>query len=127
MSELDTKSFDEISSVKFELKDGCILRKGAWDEETLAEWQAKFDEDSKSIESVINHVHIQNLFWLAEDEQLDVEDMKDAGNKLRDAWAATLSSDFPDSTFEVILEDSVLEDGWVGDMSVTAFQVLNHA
>jgi len=127
MSELDAKYFDEICSVKFELKDGCVLRKGAWNEKTLSEWRTKFGNDFKSIESVINHLHIQSLFWLTEGEELDAEDMINAGKNLKEAWSRTLSNDFPKMNIKVDFDDRVLKEGWLGNMSVTAYQVSNHA
>jgi len=38
--------FLRITSTKFELVDGLLLRKGAWTEESLKEWKNSLGQDS---------------------------------------------------------------------------------
>ena len=76
---------------------------------------------------MINHIHIQSLFWLSENEELSIPDMLKVGSQVQTAWESILASNFPNKQFKVIFNDHVTSDGWVGDMHVTAYQIAKNA
>ena len=121
MSEVNIEYLEKAKASQFELIDGCVLRKGAWTKNTLREWQEKLGENTSAIESVINHIHLQTLFWLSENQNLSVNAMDKIGREVKLAWEKTLASKFPERSFMVTCNKAE-KDGWVGNMSVTAHQ-----
>ncbi|MEW8148082.1 MAG: hypothetical protein AB2788_20265 [Candidatus Thiodiazotropha endolucinida] len=122
MSEVNIEYKDEVMSAEFELVGHFVLRKGAWTESTLKEWEDQLGANHESIESVINHFHIQSLFWLSEEDNLSVSEMEQIGREVKAAWENTLRASFPERNFKVTIS-SAAEDGWVGEMAVTVCQI----
>lgn len=127
MTEVNEEYLKEVSECCFQLVGEFVLREGSWTEDTLREWRRVLNDDVSKIESVINHVHLTGFFWLSKGGYIDHEDLLMVGEKIRSSWVSTLASRFPDRTFGVVFDDGVLNDGWAGDMSVTACQVQKNA
>ncbi len=121
MRDLIREEFDALRAATFQEHAGLVLRDGAWTEDTLSQWRLQFPDEPAKIESVINHVHLRLLYW--QPCTLDIDEVRDVGRQIRDAWRETLFREFPDRRFEVMFYDEVAEDGSLDDFEVTVFQV----
>jgi hypothetical protein len=99
MSDLDAKQFERACRSNFHEHAGLLLRDGAWTPETLTAWKAQLRGDASAIEAAVNHFHIRQLFFDAED--YDESEVLSAAEELRECWTRTLNSMFPDGSFSV--------------------------
>ena len=112
----------EIASVDFEIVDGLLLRKGAWNAETLASWVDKLSTNLASIEKVINHFHLHQLFWFQNDEiDATYDDLLEIGSMIKSEWQSKLDIHFPHLDITVFFDETNHEDRCVKDFNVTAF------
>ena len=82
--------------------DGCVLL-GSKAPDTLGDWQAKFAGDRVSVEAMLNHRHIHDLFLRAPEPTPQVT--QELGLLLRDMWTAKLARDFPGREFVVTVSE----------------------
>ena len=120
MRDLWKEEFSRIRDAGFSEVDGFILRDGAWTEESLQEWREVWAGNSAKIEALINHVHVARLFWQS-GEDLDARDVIVAGKLIQQSWAETLRDQHPDKNIVVEFDESLPDDGWLGDLQVTAY------
>jgi len=73
--------------------DGCVLI-GSSVPETYAEWKARYPNDPRVIETVLNHRHLLDLFET--DDNPSPELVRVLGRALSEMWTAKLHRDFPD-------------------------------
>jgi len=77
--------------------DGCILRKEQYDPDSFQSWMHSTNGDRRQIESVLNHLHIYDLFQ--NDREYSLEVYEYVAEILRRTWRAALSEQFPDRRF----------------------------
>ena len=119
-AEVIEEEFERLSKTEFLEVKSCLLREGAWTDETLNEWLSKMKGDLSAVEAMINHVHIYRLFWEGGDE-LAEQQVIDLGRKLKNTWELRLRKQFPDKDIVVSFDEEVPKDGWLGDLQVTAY------
>ena len=126
MSDLLCKEeYEKALRSTFSVVRGCILRDGAWTKETINEWFKATEGKKPAIESVINHVHIDTLFWRSEAECPTEKELIDVGRKIQERWKQYFSETYPDKNMVVIFDETIPSDGWLGDLQVTAFEDRN--
>jgi hypothetical protein len=86
---------------RFVLIDDYVLRHGA--EESLREWERARAGDHRSIEAVINHVHMADIHLSAPDPT--EAQLRYLGRILKQIHEIKLKADFPDRTFVVSFPD----------------------
>lgn len=121
MTEIVTEEFDRLCNAKFSEVRGCILRDGAWTEETLDDWFHQLEENRSAIESEINHIHLEQLFWLGDDDDLKPDEVIDVGRKIKEVWEASLNKSFPRTPTVVRFDETTPPDGWLRDLQVTVY------
>lgn len=105
----ETGSFEQAIAYSFIFwpefiaADGYVLRASEYDPEMLRNWEARPDYDRTSVEGLLNHVHIQDLFPAcggATETQL-----RFLGRTLARMLEAKLAHEFPDRQFHVLFND----------------------
>jgi hypothetical protein len=87
---------------------GCILLEWVYDEKMFSDWWTHFNGDTKAIESVMNHMHLWDIF--KEDRNGD-EAILEVGSVLERTWTAALHSAYPEKKFRVEFINDDLEYG----------------
>jgi hypothetical protein len=105
-------AYAEVLWPRFLEHQGCVIREGAFSEEGFTSWLKECKGDQTSVEAVMNHVHIRDLFAFTGDPEKDGSKplIRYVGNLLKNVWAAKLAMDFPDRRIKVEFEDEELED-----------------
>jgi hypothetical protein len=105
--------------------DDCVFLKDAFSVENFKEWtKTEYVVHFAQIESVINHIHILDLFTSEKQDEITYEQIKYLGNKIREIYNIKLKSDFPNRKFEVLFNgDEQLEN--LLDYELTFFQEAN--
>lgn len=80
--------------------EGCVFI-GREPPETYQEWKEKFKGNVKSIEEMLNHHHLFDVFGL---KQGTPEQILFLGRKLKELWFLKLTRDYPDKKFIVELD-----------------------
>lgn len=101
--------------------DGCILRVG-FSEQSYKGFMKQTGGDKKSVEIVINHIHILDIFGNT-DIVPTLEQVLHIGRKLKEIWACKLSSDFPGRQFVVSFPEDPTDD--LINYEITFFQEPN--
>lgn len=84
---------------------GCLLAQDRFEADSFEEWWDNLNGDIPSIEEVVNHVHLWDLFPAdAEDERMD-DAVKEMAALIAYAWRCSLAMEFPDRRFDVIMSD----------------------
>ena len=83
--------------------DGCVFR-GTVDEKNYQDWIEYTKGKKTSVEAVINHVHIVDIFPNAE-KLPSKEQVLYLGRKLKAMWEAKLKQDFPDKKITVFFPE----------------------
>ncbi len=98
--------------------EGCVFREG-FSEESFEGFMNQTAGDKKSVEVVMNHIHIVDSFG---DLDLDPtrEQVLHIGRKLKDIWSCKLDRDFPDRDFVVSFPEEPADD--LLDYEITFFQ-----
>jgi hypothetical protein len=80
--------------------DGCVFLQRNYSPENFADWMERFEGDRREVESMINHVHIWDLFL---NSPKDVEYPEHLYEFLASAlmlgWKQALQDTFPDKHF----------------------------
>ena len=105
--------------------DDCVFLKDTFSVENFKDWtKTEYVVHFAQIESVINHIHILDLFTSEKQDEITYEQIKYLGNKIREIYEVKLISNFPDRKFEVLFNgDEHLED--LLDYEITFFQEVN--
>lgn len=83
---------------EFSEVDDCVLL-GPGVPESYGEWRARYPDNPGSIEAVLNHRHILDLFLTTQEPSLEL--VRHLGTVLKEMWSAKLHRDFPDRQFVV--------------------------
>jgi len=98
--------------------DGCIFCDPV-NVENYEQWKVETNDDKTAIESVINHVHILDIFPNVEQPPTQKQ-LVYLGRQLQEMWSAKLHLDFPDKNVVVEFIDDCGED--LLEYQVTFFQ-----
>jgi hypothetical protein len=74
---------------------GCIFVGSIPDEENYQSWVGGTDGDKSKIESVLNHVHIMDLFQVGGSLSPTKKQIIYLGNKIKEMWYVKCSAQFP--------------------------------
>ncbi len=119
---LVAEEFSRITSVEFEIVEGLLLRKGAWTNDTLKGWKVKLRGDYSSIEKLINHYHLRQLFWYENGRLMgSFKEFIEIGELVKLKWQETLYKQFPDLRATVFFDAPRGEQTYLDDFNVTAF------
>lgn len=92
-------AYGEFFWPRFVEHDGCVFR-GEVHEQLYKDWMNQTKGNRTSVETVVNHVHILDMFPNVEDPP-SREQIRFVGRKLSEMWEAKLKRDFPDSSITV--------------------------
>ncbi|MGY8768543.1 MAG: hypothetical protein ACKVH8_08970 [Pirellulales bacterium] len=98
--------------------DGCIFR-GALNIEIYEQWKGETKGNKTAIESVMNHVHILDMFPNVEQPPTR-QQIVFIGRQLKEMWTAKLHSDFPNKDVVVDFFDDCGDD--LLEYQITYFQ-----
>lgn len=98
--------------------DGCVFR-GDPNVETYDQWKTETKGDKTAIESVMNHVHILDMFPNVEQAPTR-QQIVYLGRKLQELWTAKLRTDFPSMNVVVDFYDDCGDD--LLEYQITFFQ-----
>ena len=80
----------------------CVFIKSHFSVDNFHEWtKSESVTNYGQIESVINHIHILDLFTFAKQNEVNVEQIKYLGNVLGEIYSTKLNADFPNRKFNV--------------------------
>ena len=102
--------------------DGCILRsdlRTAREFEIYEQWKVSTKNNKTAIESVMNHVHILDIFPNVETPPTR-EQILYVGRILNDMWTAKLHKDFPNRNVIIDFTDDCGDD--LLEYQITCFQ-----
>ncbi len=99
--------------------DGCIFVGNIPDEKNYVSWLKATKGDKKSVEAVINHVHITDLFQVDQLNPTELQ-IKFIGSKLQDMWLAKAKKEFPSRNISVEFYEGDEND--LVEYQVTLFQ-----
>lgn len=107
---------------EFVLHDGCLLRAG-FSHESFAGFMRQAGGNRRSVEAVMNHVHIEDLFMgrVNQGEDVTRDKIVYLGRALKDMWAARLKRDFP--TLDIVVSFPEADDEDLSSYEITVFQV----
>lgn len=93
---------------EFQLHDGCIFLAGI-DEDIYQKWLKATNGDKTSVQAIMNHKHILDLF-----PNTEVDPTRDQvihlGRKLKEMWQAKLNRDFPDHKITILFPEEEFDD-----------------
>lgn len=81
--------------------EGCIILREKYIPSSFETWWKQLDGDRTAVESVLNHVHLWDLF--SGDENIPEGGLEYLGGVLRCCWECSLRQAFPGHTFDVRL------------------------
>ena len=88
--------------------DGCVFRYSP-SPTTYSDWMRSLDGDRQRVESVMNHLHILDMFD-SRDFEPDENVVRHVAAMLKDMWSAKLSQDFPQKQFQVEVHPGTADD-----------------
>lgn len=94
-------AFSKLFYPEFIVVDGCVLLAEHYDPLNFQEWKNKLNGDGKRIESIINHVHVHDLFLRANDRTSDPSIYEVIGTTMKKCWRCALSEAFPQKKFKI--------------------------
>jgi hypothetical protein len=106
----------ELIWPRFVEHEGCILHEG-FSVEGFRGFMEQARGDKRSVEAVMNHLHIADLFSTGRPTEAQVIHV---GHRLKEIWSAKLTRDFPDRNVEVSFTEGPFED--VVDYEITWYQ-----
>lgn len=80
---------------------GCVVLVERYDAASFREWQAKFGDDRRAIEEIVNHVHLWDLFS-SETEEVPDAQVEQLARTMARTWEMALADQFPERDPEVI-------------------------
>jgi hypothetical protein len=99
--------------------DGCIFVSSLPEKEHYESWLSQTDGNKKSVEAVLNHVHITDLFQVGQLSPTEVQ-IKYIGSKLREMWHAKAKQQFPNNDIQVGFYEGTSDE--LREYQVTLFQ-----
>jgi len=99
--------------------DGCVFIRSLPEKEHYETWLNQTKGNKKSVEAVLNHVHIIDLFQVGHLSPTE-EQLKYIGYKLKEMWQAKSMQQFPDKEILVEFYEGNSED--LDEYQVTLFQ-----
>ena len=94
---------------KFIEIQGMIFRDDVSEEDVVA-WLASASDNKKSVESMLNHLHIQDIQHPGIWTNATTTQIRYLGETFRASWSAKLALDFPNRRFSVEYFDSDTDD-----------------
>jgi hypothetical protein len=91
--------------------DGCILLAEQFELQNFKDWQKELLGDRQKIESLINHVHIWDLFLNDPRQDYQLALHEHLAKMLTICWKHALKEAFPDKEFEFYYETEPHEYG----------------
>lgn len=107
-SPVDILSVGRLLLPEFTVFNQGVFLKMQFNEKSYQQWSKKFD-DLSSIERMINHAHVYDLFGQASDAS--EEEFLLVAKLMQRTWFIALSLAFPDSQFDVLLSNSEQDYG----------------
>ena len=106
--------------------EGCVFLKDHFNVPNFEDWKlAEYVFNYAQIESVINHIHIPDLFPM-DNEDINIDQIRYLGTKLCEIYSAKLKLEFPNKIFTVSFNgNEELED--LLDYELTFYQEANTA
>ena len=89
--------------------DGCIFLSHRFEKANYDSWLATTKGNRRAVETVINHVHILDLFMQRDPEPVR-EQVVYLGRLLREMWHAKLARDFPGQSIVVSFPEEAGDD-----------------
>jgi hypothetical protein len=80
---------------------GCVLLRERFNESTFDDWWRQLDGAVPAIESVLNHVHLWDLFEVDAEDTLVEPALADLALAIASSWRCVLSDAYPDRHFHV--------------------------
>ncbi|WP_189089804.1 hypothetical protein [Deinococcus ruber] len=77
--------------------DGCVLRKERYSPDNFQSWMQSTNRDRRQVESLLNHLHVYDLF--RDDKEYSLEVYEYVAKILCRTWQVALSEQFPDKQF----------------------------
>jgi hypothetical protein len=88
--------------------DGCIFRASTFDEDNYQEWLVSTKRNRVATQSVMNHVHIIDLF--PNSSPPNILQLDHLGKTLQEIWKCKLTQEFPGLNIEVKYYEGSEED-----------------
>ena len=101
-------AYAEFFWPQFVEHDGCVFR-GSVNEKNYRDWIVSTKSHKTSVEAVMNHVHILDIFPDVE-KPPSKEQIRYLGRKLKEMWKAKLLRDFPDKNITVSFHEDDSDD-----------------
>lgn len=81
--------------------DDCVILKNRFDSQNFENWKnTEYIKSYSQIESVLNHIHILDLYGTDEKrDEINYDQIVFLGNKLCEIYSAKLKIDFPEKKF----------------------------
>ncbi len=98
---------------RFEEVRGCILLADRHAAVSVDQWWDQLDGDRSGIESVLNHLHLWDVFT-TDDDVDDGEAFRELASIMQAGWRSALASAYPGRTFEVTCTGLVADDSEYG-------------
>ena len=99
--------------------DGCVFVGNMPDKENYEYWMQSTDGNKKSVEALLNHVHITDLFQ-GSDEKPNEKQIIHIANILKEIWSYKAKIEFPEKQITVELYEGTEQD--LVEYQVTLFQ-----
>jgi len=93
---------------EFQLHDGCIFFAGI-DEDSYQKWLKATNGNKTSVQAVMKHRHILDLFPNSEVEPTH-DQVIYLGHKLKEMWKAKLNRDFPNHKITISFPEEEFDD-----------------
>jgi hypothetical protein len=103
----------------FVLHDGCLLPEG-FNPKNYDAWMQSTNQDRTSVEAVMNHIHILDLFS-TQRESPTLAQVLVIGRVLREMWTAKLAREYPHLSIKVSFPDDQTFDDLL-DYQITVYQ-----
>ena len=101
-------AFSRLFWPEFVEHDGCVFFAG-FSLESFRGFMAQCNGDRASVEQVMNHRHLLDIFHHAADTAT-LDQLTFLGTVLRETWRAKLARDFPSRSFEVTFDHADADD-----------------
>ena len=100
----------------------CVFIKSHFTQDNYIKWTKSESVDNfQQIESVINHIHILDLFAWEKQEEINYDQVIYLGKVLRDIYDLKLKAEFPKRKFIVTFNDGLKSDD-LNDYQLTFYQ-----
>ncbi|MCB1257655.1 MAG: hypothetical protein KDB26_11140 [Microthrixaceae bacterium] len=89
---------------------GCVLLRERFSHSSFEEWWEQLDGDVPEIESVVNHLHLWDLFEVEDEDVLADRALGDLAVAIASSWRCLLAETYPDRRFHVRVTTSANGD-----------------